>query len=123
MSQLLKTWWKAFSFYAFWDDSGEPDWDEEDRRKPIVSFSFESWLTETRPLSYYDTCDKGRWRGVHFRVHLSRYLIAMTFPFMTLPDHVPTEWEKKMRAKFDTPEEKAKRKKLAEELFGATKKL
>jgi len=120
----MNSWWKEFSFYSFWE--GPPkhlDWDEEDHTKPLIHFSFETWFTETRSLYYYDTCDKGRWRGIHFRMYISRYLIGLTIPFRPLPDHIPTERELKMRAIHDTPEKKAERKKFAEEFFGGSKKV
>lgn len=122
MKALMNSWWKEFSFFAFWEAYREPDWDEADHNKPLIHFSFESWITETRPLCYYDSCDTGRWRGRHFRMYLSRYLIALTIPFWPLPDHVPTERQKKFRAIHDTPEKKAERKAFAEK-FNAIKKV
>lgn len=98
------------------------DWDEEDHTKPLIHFSFETWFTETRPLTYYDSCDKGRWRGIHFRMYISRRLIGLTIPFKPLPDHVPSARELKMRALHDTPEHRAKMKELAE-MFNANKKV
>lgn len=97
MKALMNSWWKEFSFYSFWESYREPDWDEEDRNKPLISFSFETWKVETRPSTYGSYNDTGRWRGIHFRMYVSRYLIGLTIPYKKLPDHIPTKRQLEQR--------------------------
>jgi len=104
----MNSWWREFSFYSFWEAYSEPSWDEEDRNKPLISFSLEGWITETRPNRYNDRLDTGRWRGYHVRVYISRRLIGITIPFKPLPDHVPNERQKKIREEYITSGQKKK---------------
>lgn len=98
MKALMNSWWKEFSFYSFWE--GPPkhlDWDEEDHTKPLINFSLETWTVETRPSTYGYYNDTGRWRGIHFRVYISRRLIGITIPYKRLPDYVPSKREQEER--------------------------
>ena len=122
MKALMSSWWREFSFYSFWEEYREPDWDEEDRNKPLVSFSAELWTLETRPNNYNAKNDTGRWRSKHLRVYLSRYLIGLTVPYWPLPDHVPTERQLKRRQEWIDSGRQKKMDDLIESLNG-TKKL
>lgn len=90
MIKLMTSWWKELDFYSYWEPYREPDWDEEDRNKPLISFSFETWTIETRPSNFDDKNDTGRWRGRHFRMWISRRIFCLNIPYWPLPDHVPT---------------------------------
>ncbi len=116
MKTLMSSWWKEFSFYSFWEGYRTPDWDEEDHNKPLIHFSLEAWTVETRPSTYHDYNDKGRWRGQHFRMYVSRYLIGLTIPYWKLPDHVPTKRQLEQRYRHAEHFEK-----LARERNAATK--
>jgi hypothetical protein len=81
----LTNWYKRFEAYAFWED------DSEERSTPLISFSVDAWLLETIPAHYYEYNDKNRWRSIHFRMKISKYLMAISIPYKMLPDYVPTD--------------------------------
>lgn len=87
MKALIKSWWRRFDCYSFWDDCEYENGDT----KPLINFSLESWLVETRPAAYYDYNDTDRWRSVHFRMYISRRLFAISIPYKKLPDYIPNE--------------------------------
>ena len=111
MKALMNSWWKEFSFYSFWDDSAS-----EEFTRPLINFSLEMWTTHTTPSTYYDYNDKGRWRGQHIRIYISRYLIGLTIPYWKLPDYIPTRRDLERRYRHAQHVEK-----LARERNAATK--
>lgn len=107
MKTLMSSWWKEFDFYRFWDDDGG------DYRRPLINFSLEVWTVETRPSTFGDYNDKGRWRGKHFRMYISRYLIGLTIPYKKLPDHIPTKRQLEQRLRHAEHIEKLARERNA----------
>ena len=84
MKALMNSWRRRASWYGYWMDK------EMDDSPPLISFSLDAFVLETRPASYYDYNDTDRWRILYIWIKVSRYFLNIEIPFKKLPDYVPT---------------------------------
>lgn len=94
MKALMNDWLKRRTGYWMYDAE-----DYHGDKIPWISFSLAFTVLEDRPLHYFATYDKNRWRYLLVDIRISRFHVNFDIPFKKLPDHVPSERQLKARGR------------------------